>query len=343
MAVAMNAIDIKHRIKRGGFTVDVDEQIPDRGVTGLFGASGSGKTTLLRCIAGLEPGSSTDRRPPHRRRVGVVFQEPQLFSHLSVAGNIRYGHRRASQATTQIEKIVDLMGLDNLLDRRTDGLSGGEAQRVAIARALCQSPSLVVMDEPLSALDQRRKNELLPFLDRLHAELSVPLIYVSHNINEVCRLCDHLMLMNNGRIVANGDLQSTLLRLDLPELGTHNAGAVLNVSHSGYDDEFDLTAFKCSAGELWVPGRFSNDVSRLRVAASDVSIARSRAADSSILNRIDATIDAAKDETAATMLLRLKCGEDFLIARITCRSWQQLGLAIGDAVVAQIKSVTVRY
>jgi molybdate transport system ATP-binding protein len=337
----MTMIELKHSIEKGDFHLQVDTKIPATGVTGVFGESGSGKTTLLRCIAGLEK-SGTAHTPVHKRRIGYVFQDPQLFAHLSVRKNIAYGLRRNPEATDSIDKVADLLDVTSLLDRSTADLSGGEAQRVSIARVLCQSPRLILMDEPLSALDERRRSEVLPYLDQLHAETSVPIIYVSHNIDEICRLSDHLLVLDDGKIIAEGGLQDTLARIDLPQLGGRNAGAVIEATQSRYDDEFDLTLFAFSGGEIWVTGRHDASPVRLRINASDVSLSRVPAESSTILNIIPGVIEAISSETTSTELVRLSLGTDVLIARITRRSLQQLSLQIGDEVYAQIKSVTVR-
>lgn len=248
----MNKIHLQHSIQKGEFRLDVDAHIPATGITGVFGESGSGKTTLLRCIAGLE-NSTTARLPVHKRRIGYVFQQPQLFPHLTVRRNIEFGMRRNPEASVSLDEIARRLEVDSLLDRSTQDLSGGEAQRVAIARVLCQSPRLILMDEPLSALDERRRNEVLPFLDRLHAESAVPIIYVSHNIDEICRLSDHLLVLDAGKVVAEGSLRDTLSRVDLPQLGGRNAGAVIDVVQTRYDDEFDLTLFSFSGARSGCP------------------------------------------------------------------------------------------
>jgi len=339
---AAEHFELKHSIHKGDFHLDVDTAIPAAGVTGIFGESGSGKTTLLRCIAGLEHSAGGTSQPVHQRRIGYVFQEPQLFAHLSVRKNIQYGMRRNPGARDILDEASRLLEVSELLDRSTTGLSGGEAQRVSIARVLCQSPRLILMDEPLSALDERRRNEVLPYLDRLHAEWAVPIIYVSHNVAEICRLSDHLLILDRGRIVAEGGLQDVLARIDLPQLGGRNAGAVIDAVPTRYDEAFDLTLFSFSGGEIWAPGRHESPGSRLRISASDVSLSRVAAASSTILNILPATIEATAAESAATELVRLRLGEDRLIARITRRSLQQLELKVGDEVYAQIKSVIVR-
>jgi molybdate transport system ATP-binding protein len=338
----MSTIALKHAVKKGNFVLDVDTTIPNHGVTGVFGESGSGKTTLLRCIAGLEASKPHDATPVHKRQIGYVFQDAMLFEHLTVRKNIEYGLKRSSNADQSVDEIASLLEISDLLPRSTSGLSGGEAQRVSIARVLCQSPRLILMDEPLSALDERRRNDVLPYLDRLHAESSIPIIYVSHNIDEICRLSDHLLVLDNGKLVAEGELQETLMRVDLPLLAGRNAGAIIEASRENYDDEFDLTRFNFSGGELWAPGRYETDVVRLRISASDVSLSRVASDSSTILNILAAQIVEINTENTATNLVRLKIGNDQLIARITRRSTHQLQLQVGDDVFAQIKSVTVR-
>ncbi len=338
-------IALKHALRRSDFELDVDVQIPATGITGLFGESGSGKTTLLRCIAGLEAGLSHDPRPVHKRGVGYVFQEPQLFPHLDVRRNIEFGLRRTSSNRIDQQQVIALLGLGDLLDRKPDGLSGGEAQRVAIASVLLRSPRLVLMDEPLASLDQRRKEELLPYLDRLHEELSVPIIYVSHSIDEVSRLCDHLLLIDNGKIVASGELHEVLSRLDLPLLSGSNAGSVIDAKAQRYDSVYDLTELGFSGGVLCVPGRYEERAKsvRLRIAAQDVSICLKRPDATTILNVLAAEIDDVQSVGPSSALVRLAVGTDYLLALITRRSVARLQLKKGDAVYAQVKSVTVKH
>lgn len=338
-------IALKHTLRRSDFELDVNVQIPATGITGLFGESGSGKTTLLRCIAGLEAGSSHDPRPVNKRGVGYVFQEPQLFPHLDVRRNIEYGLRRSSTARVDQSQIVELLGLGRLLDRMPDGLSGGEAQRVAIASVLLRSPRLVLMDEPLASLDQRRKEELLPYLDRLHDELSVPAVYVSHSIDEVSRLCDHLLLMEDGKIVASGEIHQVLSRIDLPMLFGSNAGSIIDARPQRYDSVYDLTELGFAGGVLCVPGRYEEREKsvRLRIAAQDVSICLKRPDATTILNVLAAEIDDVQSAGPSSALVRLAVGAEYLLALITRRSVARLELKKGDHVYAQVKSVTVRH
>ena len=332
-------IGLRHTVSKGGFTLDVDLDIPDTGVTGIFGESGSGKTTLLRCIAGLEGKGGL---PVHRRNVGYVFQQPTLFAHLDVSGNIDYGMKRAKTARIDRGQVVEMLDIGGLLDRRPHSLSGGEAQRVAIAAALLRSPDLVLMDEPLASLDRRRKDELLPYFDRLHDELSIPAIYVSHDIDEVSRLCDHLVVLEQGRVAASGNLFDVLSHNDLPLLSGRNAGVVLWATPVDHED--GLTKFDFGDGDIWAPGRFETGTTpmRLRIAASDVSIARERPTQTTILNVLRATIEEIRQVDAARALVRMVVGNQSLLAQVTNRSVARLELREGERVFAQVKSVTVR-
>ena len=354
-------IQLRYALMLGSFTLDVDLDVPLRGITGVFGASGSGKTTLLRCIAGLEhvqdgrlavagdvwqDGQAGVSRAVHERALGYVFQEPRLFAHLNVRANLDYGRRRRADGAPGIDldDVVELLGLQALLERRPDDLSGGEAQRVAIGRALLAAPRFVLMDEPLASLDRARREEVLPFLDRLHAEARIPIVYVSHSADEICRLCDHLIVMQHGRAIADGDLQSVLARLDVPALAGEDAGSVLETTIVDYDADDDLTRLRFSGGDFLVPGNAGDAGAplRLRIRANDVSLCRERPRDSTILNIVPAVIDELGQESGPTMLARLRVGNDALIARITRRSCRELDLGVGDAVLAQIKSAAVR-
>jgi molybdate transport system ATP-binding protein len=353
-------ISLHYQLQRASFSLDVDVELPMQGITGLFGVSGAGKTTLLRCIAGLEP-ATTGRltvagdvwedseagtaRSIQQRNIGYVFQEPRLFDHLTVRGNIEYGLKRRPQlGTTKFEHVIDLLGLGSLLARNPSELSGGEAQRTAIARALLCAPRFVLMDEPLASLDQARKDEILPFLDRLHAEAEVPIIYVSHNIDEICRLCDQLVVIDGGRVVADGELQDVLVNTNIATLDGEQAGSVIQGTVDRYDERDDLTRLIFSGGELWVPGRAgSGDAAlRLRVRANDVSLCRVMPEQSTILNIVPAIIEEIQSGPGASVLVRLLIGSDRIMARVTRRSVRELGLQAGDAVFAQIKSVAVR-
>ena len=336
-------IHLKHKMRKGAFTLDVDVEIPDAGITGVFGESGSGKTTLLRCIAGLEQEATNGGLPVHKRNVGYVFQDPGLFPHLTVRSNIDYGARRATSRRVDSTLVMDMLGIGALLDRKPASLSGGEAQRVAIAAALLRSPDLVLMDEPLASLDRKRRDELLPYFDRLHDELSVPVVYVSHNIDEISRLCDHLLLLDKGRITASGVLSEVVSRVNEPMLSGRNAGAVLWATPVDHED--GLTKFDFGDGDIWAPGEFDTGGSpmRLRISAHDVSIARDRPAQTTILNVLRAIVEEIYPVDRAIALVRLGVGNQNLLAQVTNRSVSRLELKPGERVFAQVKSVTVRH
>ncbi len=348
------------RIDHPGFALDVDLAFPTRGITALYGPSGSGKTTLLRALAGLEKPAGGDSSciaflgniwqdrntflPAHRRPIGYVFQEASLFAHLSVAGNLDYAARRA--ATNDIDRtvIVALLGIDHLLPRAVTHLSGGERQRVAIARALLASPQLLLLDEPLAALDTQRKREILPYLERLHEELSIPMIYVSHAADEVARLADHLVVLEQGRVVAEGPLAATLARLDLPLARDDEAGVVIEAVVALHDERYHLTRLDFPGGQLLVsrldlaPRRKA----RVRIRARDVSIALQAPEQSSILNRFPGTVvEQAMTNDAANVMLRIDVGGTPMLARITQYSCDRLGIDIGQSVWLQVKSVAL--
>lgn len=346
-------------LRRGDFHLQADLALPGRGVTALFGPSGSGKTTILRALAGLERIAGADIRvngevwqdtshfvPTHQRPLGYVLQESSLFAHLSVLGNLEFGMKRIPLAERRIElgQAVALMGIAHLLARKPDTLSGGERQRVGIARALLTSPRILLMDEPLAALDRQRKAEILPYLEKLHEELDIPVVYVSHSPEEAARLADYLVLIDQGRIIASGPLAETLGRLDLPARFHDSAGSVINAKVAEHDDVDHLSRITFAGGELWVNRREVKlgHAVRCRIDSRDVSIARSRQSDSSILNMIPARItDLADTDHPARMLVRLDAGGTVLFARITRRSARLLGLAPGQMVWAQIKAVAL--
>ncbi|MGE0629410.1 MAG: molybdenum ABC transporter ATP-binding protein [Hyphomicrobiaceae bacterium] len=353
--------------KLGAFTLDAAFNVPMRGVTALFGPSGCGKTTVLRCMAGLQvmPGrlsigdetwQDTERRifrPPHHRHIGYVFQEASLFPHLSVRSNLLYGARRSAKLTPSappvgLDDIVDLLGIAHLLDRSPANLSGGERQRVAVGRALLSGPRVLLMDEPLSALDRMTKDDILPYFEVLHETLSLPIIYVSHDLAEVERLADTLVLMENGRVLAIGSLPDLQTDPRLPLLAARDATVVLEGRIAGTDTEYGISRVEIVGGELLVPGRHGDvgEHRRLRIAASDVSLVLSAAGDTTILNCLPAriqSVDIRENEPHANVILRLGAdGEGSAIAaRITRKSLDRLGLTPGRAVFAQIKSVAL--
>ena len=353
------SIEARFRLDYPGFTLDVDLSLPATGVTALFGHSGSGKTTLLRAIAGLErvPGGrlafdgevwqdAATWLPTHRRPLGYVFQEASLFPHLSVQGNLDFGMRRSGRraAGADIQKIVGLLGIGALLDRKPDRLSGGERQRVAIARALLTQPRLLLMDEPLAALDLARKEEILPYLEQLDEVLHIPMLYVSHAPDEVARLADHIVVLDGGRALAAGPLTEPLARLALPIRLGEDAGAVFAATVAERDAEWHLARVEFDGGELWVrdSGVPVGRRVRVRILARDVSIASSRHDDVSIMNLLPATVvtHAGEDHPSA-VLMQLAVGNTTLLARLTRRSAQRLDLAPGREVWVQIKAVAL--
>ena len=355
-------IDARLHLARAGFTLDVALALPGRGVTALFGPSGCGKTTVLRALAGLEHAQGrvvVDEEawqddaasrfvPTHRRAIGYVIQEAPLFPHLDVRGNLAYGLKRIAVAQRRIalDQVVALLGIGPLMERRTDTLSGGERQRVAIARALATSPRLLLMDEPLAALDARRKAELLPYLDRLHQELGIPIVYVSHSIDEVARLADHLVLMDAGCVLADGPLPDMLARLDLPVAFGDDAGVVLDAAVGERDAQWQLARLDVDgeACRLWTrdQGLPVGRHVRLRVLARDVSLTRTPQTGTSIGNQLRGTVEAiADDDHPALALVRVRVGRVPVVARLTRRSAHALELAIGMPVWAQVKTVAL--
>jgi molybdate transport system ATP-binding protein len=358
---ASTGIQLRLRREFPGFCLNLDVCLPGKGVTALFGHSGSGKTTVLRCVAGLERATAgylsvngevwqDDQKgvflPTHRRPLGYVFQEASLFPHLSVRANLAYGYRRIAKAARKIslEHAVDLLGIEALLERRPAKLSGGERQRVAIARALLTSPSLLLLDEPLAALDLKRKKEILPYLQRLHDQLEIPVLYVSHSPDEVAQLADHLVLMAHGAAVAAGPLQDTLARLDLPEIFADDAGVVLDTVLAAHDDEDLLTRLDFTGGSIFVarrPEPLGNSL-RCRIHARDVSLALRQAEHTSILNILPATVlGTAPTESPAHILIRLDVRGTPLLARITRYSQKKLNIQAGLRLWAQIKAVAL--
>ena len=353
----MAGIDARFRLDWPGFSLDVDLTLPGQGVTALFGHSGSGKTTLLRCIAGLEHAphgrlvvdgevwqDENHWVPTHKRPIGYVFQEASLFAHLTVMGNLRYGMKRITDGQrVSLEQAIELLGIGHLLNRKPDRLSGGERQRVGIARALAVSPRLLLMDEPLAALDLKRKQEILPYLERLHDELKIPVLYVSHSPDEVARLADYLVAMEGGRVLADGPLADTLARLDLPFRIGEDAGAVLDATVGEVDKDWHLVRLDFAGGSLWARdhGLTEGRRVRVRVLARDVSLANEPGT-SSIQNVLRGQVDAiGDDEHPGLALVRVKVGEAMLLARLTKRAAAALGITLGQALWVQVKSVAL--
>ncbi|SEQ22072.1 molybdate transport system ATP-binding protein [Amphritea atlantica] len=351
-------IHARFKLNYAGFALDVDLNLPSQGVTALFGPSGSGKSTLLRCIAGLEraAGSLTvkgevwqDEKhflPTHQRPIGYVFQEANLFPHLSVQANLNYGFKRQPHRHDgfSLDEIVDLLGIAHLLDRKPERLSGGEKQRVAIARALAVNPRLLLMDEPLAALDLARKREILPFLEKLHEALEMPVIYVTHAPNEVARLADHLVVLNQGQLQSAGPLNETFSHVELPQQASDAGSAIIEAQITELQPQWHLALASFEGGELWIRDLSFNVGQKVRfqVMARDVSLALTADHSSSIANVLPAVVDQISDgDHPGIAMVRLKIGRNYILSRLTQRSLHSLGLNVGDSVWAQIKSAAI--
>ncbi len=351
------SVALRHRF--AGFALEADFAIPQGGVTALFGPSGAGKSTIVAAIAGLlKPQAGrialgervlfdSDARlfvPPYARRIGTVFQDARLFPHMSVADNLRFGWRRAPVRAdeAQIDHIVSLLGLEALLDRRPAKLSGGEKGRVALGRALLSSPDLLLLDEPLAALDAPRKAEILPYLERLRDETAVPMLYVSHSLDEVTRLADHVVLLRGGHVAAQGSVFDLLGDLEFAAgLGMPAYGAAFEARVSAHRD--GLTVLGFTGGEL-VVAKLERPLGarlRVRLRAEDVMLAREEPRAISANNVLAATVTAIQDGPGAEADVQLDCGGAKLVARITQASVARLELGPGVAVFAIVKSVTV--
>jgi molybdate transport system ATP-binding protein len=357
-------IQARFRGKIGGFSLDASFAVPATGVTAIFGPSGCGKTTVARCLAGLQylPASfcavdgeiwqdQSTFRKVHQRPIGYVFQEASLFPHLSVRRNLLYGAPRDLAAPGPdgigFDEVIELLGLSRLLDRSPQNLSGGERQRVAIGRALLSQPKLLLMDEPLSALDRLTKNEILPFLERLHERLSLPVIYISHDMSEIERLADHLILMQHGKVLGAGPLHQLQSDPLLPLAGAREAAVSLDATVEAHDADYGLLTLRVDGGRLLVPAPAvaPGQRQRLRIAASDISLAGAAPDASSILNVLPARIVSSSRLGDGEVIVVLSLGADGggakLLARITLRSWDTLGLAEQMAVFAQVKGVSM--
>ncbi len=352
------AINARFLLAKKSIVLDVELSVPAKGVTAIFGPSGCGKTTLLRAIAGLEKCSdgaltvgglewqSRDHFvPPYMRSLGYVFQEPSLFAHLNVMGNLEYGLKRVpvSERKVSINRAIELLGIGDLLERKTHQLSGGEKQRVAIARALAVSPKILLMDEPLSALDQSRKREIMPYLESLHDELDIPIIYVSHSPDEVARLADYLVLLENGKVRASGPIGTMLTRLDLPLAQGDDAAALIHANVAKHDDMYGLTYLDFPGGRFTV-ARNSLPIGhavRLRVVASNVSITLEQQTGTSILNCVPSIVEAVTSEGPSEVMVRLNAKGVMLLSRVTKKSAALLNLKSGQHVYAQIKSIAL--
>lgn len=345
-------ISIAVRKQLGEFALDVQMDVPP-GVTAIFGPSGSGKTSLINAVAGLlRPDAGRiavqDRvlfdakarldLPAHQRRVGYVFQDARLFPHMTVLQNLRYGGQ-AGEA-----QLIDLLGLDGLLDRMPATLSGGERQRVALGRALMADPALLLMDEPLAALDAARKQEILPYLERLRDEVRTPILYVSHDMSEVARLATTLVVMKAGQVALSGPAGDVMAQpAAVPLLGVRAAGAMIRAKIAGRLLDDELTELVFSGGRLMLPGILGvlGQEVRLRIPAQDVILALEKPSQLSALNVLPVTVTDVVMGRGPGVAVGLKAGNDALLARVTRRSSQRMGLAAGQSIYAIIKATAV--
>lgn len=360
-------LQLTARLERPGFLLDVDLRLPARGVTVLFGPSGSGKTSCLRVIAGLEPQAQgvvrvngdvwqdTARQvmlPVHQRALGYVFQEASLFEHLSVRDNLLFGFKRTPPAQRRHtwDHGLELLGIAHLLERNPLELSGGERQRVAIARALATSPRVLLMDEPLAAIDAARKNEILPWLEQLHARLDIPVVYVTHSSDELARLADHVVLLSEGRALCSGPVMELMTRLDLPLARGDGAASLIEAHAVGHSSDDALSELAFEGGSLLLPQATPTALPqgtrvRVRIQARDVSLSLQAPEHSSVLNVLGATVIDVVDDSPGQVLVGLQLGLGpqpvRLLSRISRLSARRLGIAPGQAVFAQIKGVAM--
>ncbi|MEI6145960.1 MAG: molybdenum ABC transporter ATP-binding protein [Methylococcales bacterium] len=356
----MTVINARFKLNYDDFRLDVDLTLPSTGVSVLFGHSGSGKTTLLRCIAGLEQAplgyleinehvwQDSKRQiflPTYKRPLGYVFQEANLFSHLTVLDNLHFGLKRIKNnlGLIKLNQTIELLGIGHLLARMPNNLSGGERQRIAIARALALNPEILLMDEPLASLDLKRKQEILPYLSRLHQQLDIPVIYVTHSQQEVAQLADTLVILEDGHILAMGPLAETQSRLDLPLAQDREAATVWQVKIIEHESDYHLTRVEFEGGSLSLAAIEAEigAVLRVQIYARDVSIVLIKPSATSILNVLPAVITELIEGRDSQTVVQLKVGQQLLLAHITRKSLLLLGLKIGMLVFVQIKGTSI--
>jgi molybdate transport system ATP-binding protein len=346
---------------QSSFRLNVKLELPSTGVSMIYGASGSGKTTLLRCIAGLERAEDAEISvagkiwqsrsvflKTHKRSLGFVFQEASLLPFMTAYKNLALAAEKSKTTVTKLlfEEVVDLMGLENLLQQKPNQLSGGERQRVAIARALLLRPSVLLFDEPLASLDRNRKEEILPYLEKLQAQTNTPILYVTHSDDEVLRLASHLVVLEQGACKGMGPIQEVAAQLNLPASNYSDRSAVFSARVSKRESAWGLLLAEFGGAALWLADNSEEigSIIRLRIKASDVSIALTDHQDSSILNRLPATvIDIQAEEGSAMGMVKLQVAEAVLLARVSKWSIERLKLQIGVPVWAQLKAVAIAY
>jgi len=352
---------VRLTLPRAHFDIDVNLHLPARGITVLFGASGSGKSSILRCVAGLEHAAAGVVRiganvwqddakgiflPTWRRPLGYVFQESSLFEHLDVRRNLEYGLRRSGLTSGRetLEEAIELLGIRSLLVRRPAQLSGGERQRVAIARALATQPQLLLLDEPLASIDQPRRREIMPWLERLRDQLAIPMLYVTHSVDELSRLADHVVVLDKGHVASEGSASDILIQGDLPALAGEEISTVLEGTVVDQDERWLLARVKLAEHCILVrnDGLRPGSHIRLRAQARDVSLALDEPSRTSIQNHLPGTVETiTPDVHPSQVLVRVRCEGQSLISRVTCKSVEELEIRPGSAVWVQIKSVAI--
>ncbi len=363
----MSILHLQLRMDRSAFKLDVDLQLPGQGITAIFGPSGSGKTTLLRAVAGLEKNQQgriqiganvwqdtlqgIDLRT-WQRALGYVFQESSLLPHLSVTDNLNFGLKRAlnslgnvqTEAAKALQASIELLGIGSLLQRMPDQLSGGERQRVAIARAIAMQPQLLLMDEPLASLDAARRQEIFPWLAKLRDELKMPMLYVTHSAEEVTRLADYLVVLEQGQVKAQGPVGTVLTQVVNPVVIGEDAGALIAGHIGAVEAEWHLSRVDFEGGRIWMrdAGLPVGKAVRIRILARDVSLATAEPLNTSIQNQLQGVIQSiTPDAHPSQVMVVLKCGTEEVLARVTRRAVSELGLQLGMPVWAQVKSVAL--
>lgn len=345
-------------LPRAAFTLDVDIELPSEGITGIFGVSGAGKTSLLRCIAGLDRAQPGIVRiagetwqdhaiflSPWQRAVGYVFQEASLFDHLDVRGNLEYARKRSGDPKP-LDAAIELLGISGMLHRRPATLSGGERQRVAIARALASAPKVLLLDEPLASLDRARRGDILAWLRRLRDEIRMPMLYVTHSLEEIARLADHVVLLRQGQVIASDSVTQVLSGMDAAAMLGDEAGALLEGVIAARDVRWHLARVDVDGGSIWLrdDGCATGTPVRVRVLAKDVSLALQPAPSgtSSIQNALPCVVRTiGPGAHPSQAMVQLQCGESLLLARISARAADQLQLAPGKEVWAQVKTAAL--